>query len=223
MNWKTHTYTHKYTLSQSSRMPVLLTIISSSINCIIPDPSRSTHVCYRPTLMLLPRACIDIWSMGEDQISRTTDRCLPIIRYPSVLKKKNLTSTGIVLQRRYVKCHAGKLNTFFLDGSIIISWQQSILSQKPRGNCYSVFLFKVWFPLWYWGSKIKSVTGYLLREMSDCSLPFDILLKDLDTVCSHSINQTSHLKNVFLIIIILIIDADYTKMKHWVDVFSQKN
>lgn len=39
-------HTHAHTLRQSSRTPVPLAIISSSINCIITDPSRSTHVCY---------------------------------------------------------------------------------------------------------------------------------------------------------------------------------
>lgn len=67
------------------------------------DRSTTVHICLlQPTVMSLPHACIHIWSMDEDQILRTTDKCSPITRYPSVVVFFYLTSTGILLQRNEI-------------------------------------------------------------------------------------------------------------------------
>lgn len=104
-------------------------------------------------------ALVQTWSMGEDQTLHTTDKCLPVTRYPSVVFQQTYCSRGM----RYEKCQTAMAN-HLLDARL------SFLGNNPyylKNQEEIVVLFFFFFLPRFWCryqcSKRKSIMAYLWR------------------------------------------------------------
>lgn len=79
---------------------------------------------------------VQTWSMGEDQTLHTTDKCLPVTRYPSVVFQQTYCSRGM----RYEKCQTAMAN-HFLDVRLSFLGNNPYYLKKPRGNCCPLLFF----------------------------------------------------------------------------------